>query len=129
MIYSLEDTKSLATSLAKNAKPGDCYCLLGDLGAGKTEFARSFIQSICGDIKVSSPTYNIVLNYDNIYHFDLYRIKHESELEEIGLEDALKNGICLIEWPQIAASFLPTNKIEITFEVIDDQSRKITISQ
>lgn len=136
MFYSLQQTKSLAKDLAKTAKAGDCYCLIGDLGAGKTEFARSFIQELCGDVKVSSPTYNIVLSYESkhqtpftIHHFDLYRIKHESELEEIGLDDALKNGICLIEWPQIAANYLPKKRVDINLQIADENLRRIEIRE
>lgn len=128
-IASLDKTKSIAASFAKSAKPGGCYCLIGELGAGKTEFARAFIQALAGDVTVASPTYNIVQTYDpSIYHFDLYRIEDESELEEIGLEEALEVGICLIEWPQIAQDLLPENAKWIEIEILDEGERKIKIS-
>lgn len=125
--YSLEETKNLARELAKNAKRGECYCLIGNLGAGKTEFARAFIQSICGEIKVLSPTFNIMQSYDQISHFDLYRLKTASELAELGFEEALQNSITLIEWPEIGADFLPAHRTEITLEILPNEKRRITI--
>ncbi len=125
---NLEQTRNIASKLARKAKRGDCYCLIGDLGAGKTEFAREFIRTLCGNVTVASPTFNILQVYEpNIYHFDLYRIKAESELTEIGLDEALQNGICLIEWPQIAENYLPQNRVEIYFEIVDETTRKIEI--
>lgn len=132
-IANLQETKKIAESFAKNAKPKDCYCLIGDLGAGKTEFARSFIQAICGEkTNISSPTFNIIQEYQaenlNVYHFDLYRIEAESELEELGLEEALEQGVCIIEWPDIALSLLPENAIKISFEILEDNKRRILIN-
>ena len=129
--FSLEETQALARKLAHISKRGDCHCLIGNLGAGKTEFARAFIHELCGDINVSSPTFNILQIYDNceipIYHFDLYRIKNPDELIEIGLDDALQNAITLIEWPQVATSLLPENRTEIHIEILNDARRKIVI--
>src|SRR5688572_21718932 len=119
--FSLEETKSLARKLGAKAKRGDCYCLIGDLGAGKTEFARAFIQEICGEVTVTSPTFNILQVYEAkipVYHFDLYRLKNENELAELGIEDALDNGITIIEWPEIANSLLPQSKREIHIEIL-----------
>ena len=142
----LEKTKTVAKDLAKKSKPGDCYCLIGDLGAGKTEFARAFIRELCGDVTVASPTFNIVLSYEfqgfrvndlttpklrnseTIYHFDLYRLNNASELEEIGLEDALEKAITLIEWPQLAENLLPANRKNIEIKIIDESTREIKIS-
>lgn len=129
MECNLEQTRNLARELAREAKTGDCFCLTGDLGAGKTEFARSFIRELCGsDVTVGSPTFNIVQLYgENLYHFDLYRLKDDSELEEIGFREALDKGICLIEWPQVAAQQLPDKKVDIHIEIGDENRRKITI--
>jgi tRNA threonylcarbamoyl adenosine modification protein YjeE len=133
MICNLEQTKNLAKTLAQNAKVGSCFCLTGDLGAGKTEFAKAFIAALVPDAVVTSPTFNIVAVYDfgltSIFHFDLYRLKNEVELEEIGMQEMLQQGICLIEWPQIAANFLPANKVDINIEIVDENTRKITCSQ
>lgn len=128
-IANLEETKQIAIDLADSANIGDCFSLSGDLGAGKTEFARAFIQSICGESEVvSSPTFNIVQIYnDKIAHFDLYRIEAEEELEEIGLEEMLLNHISLIEWPDIAGSYLPKKVCQISIEILEDNNRKISI--
>ena len=130
--YSLEETRSLASKLALGAKRGDCYCLSGDLGAGKTEFARSFIRARMGaEVKVTSPTFNILQIYEAdipIYHFDLYRLKSEGELMEIGLEEALEKGICLIEWPQVAETVLPAERVNIHIDILDENRRKITLA-
>ena len=128
MFYNLDQTKKLAKTLAQNAKVADCFCLIGDLGAGKTEFSRAFIQALCGDVKVTSPTYNIVQQYGQVNHFDLYRIKHETELEEIGFEEMLQTGINLIEWPQIAANLIPATAKKIEIKIIDENLREIICS-
>ena len=148
-IANLEETKKLAKTLAQNAHKGDCFCLIGDLGAGKTEFARAFIQALCGKVKVTSPTFNIVQEYEIrqwrveigenstlhsplpilLYHYDLYRLKHQSELQELGFDDSLVNGITIIEWPQIAQGYLPKKRVEIKIEILDEVTRKITCIQ
>lgn len=147
-MHDVESLKNEAKRLAKNAKARDCYCLIGDLGAGKTEFARAFIQELCGAVTVSSPTFNILQVYERgvrcqvsgvgeeiimhhaqctIYHFDLYRLKDAEELQELGLDEALETGITLIEWPQLAEGYLPDNKKEIHIEILDEKTRRITI--
>ena len=134
-IANLEETKIIAKNLAQKAQKGDCYCLIGDLGAGKTELAREFIRALCGNITVGSPTFNIVQEYTNpnipypIHHYDLYRLKDASELTEIGLEDSLNNAITLIEWPQIAEDLLPANRTIINLEIIDENTRKIKVGR
>jgi tRNA threonylcarbamoyl adenosine modification protein YjeE len=81
--------------------------LLGDLGSGKTTFARFFIESILLDKtqKITSPTFNIIHTYDTkkgpVWHIDLYRITDPSEVPELGLLEAMEDSICLIEWPEI----------------------------
>lgn len=127
-IGDIEKTKSVARGMAKSARPGDVFCLFGDLGAGKTEFARAFIQERCGNVKVGSPTYNIVLSYGDINHFDLYRIKDIAELEEIGFSESIANGISLIEWPQVAVSLIPANAKKVELSIISEDMRKIICS-
>ena len=124
----LEKTKEIAHELAAKAKPGDCYCLHGELGAGKTEFCRAFIKAIYGDVKVTSPTYNIVISYDSVNHFDLYRIKDANELEEIGFSEMLASGINLIEWPEVAGDLIPQDRTDIRLEIIDADNRKISVT-
>lgn len=97
---------------------GDVITLAGDLGVGKTEFARAFIGACVGEeVEVLSPTFTLVQPYETklgtIWHFDLYRLTSEEELVEIGMQEALDNGLSLIEWPQIAAALLPKEKLAI----------------
>lgn len=114
------ETSSLAASLAKTCRIGDCVLLQGDLGMGKTAFARGFIQALAGaDIEVTSPTFTLVQTYPlpqngMVWHYDLYRLKSPDELPEIGLDDALLQGITLIEWPEIAQHYLPEDALTIT---------------
>lgn len=116
--YSKEDTFKLGKELAINAKPGDIFALSGDLGVGKTVFAKGFAQGL--DIKenIASPTFTFVLIYENgrlpLYHFDMYRIADPEELEEIGYEDYFfGNGVCLVEWPSRVEELLPDNTIRV----------------
>ena len=83
-----------------------------------------------------SPTFNLVYSYDTkkgeVFHFDLYRLKSADELENIGFFDALKNGICLIEWPEIAAEFLKNNCLEIEIKIREDlgeEGREVLINK
>ncbi|MEM5501984.1 tRNA (adenosine(37)-N6)-threonylcarbamoyltransferase complex ATPase subunit type 1 TsaE [Ahrensia kielensis] len=116
-----EDALSLfAQDFALALKAGDCIALEGDLGAGKSTFARAVIRAAYGDfdkkIEVPSPTFTLVQLYDSapaIAHFDLYRIADADELDELGLDAALENGAALIEWPSRAADALPADLILI----------------
>lgn len=128
------DTANFASKIAKSAQPGDIYALHGDLGAGKSVFARGFIRELCGpDTEVPSPTFTLVQTYDagkaDIWHFDLYRIKYPEEIFELGWDEALNNGICLIEWPERAENYLPEVHTDILFTPKEDESRMITVEK
>ncbi|MEM7290979.1 MAG: tRNA (adenosine(37)-N6)-threonylcarbamoyltransferase complex ATPase subunit type 1 TsaE, partial [Pseudomonadota bacterium] len=112
-----------AADFAKALKPGDCIALIGDLGAGKTTFARSVIRAAADDfsenLDVPSPTFTLVQLYETpvpIAHLDLYRISDPLELDDLGLGSALQSGAALIEWPERAEGNLPDNLITIAFE-------------
>jgi tRNA threonylcarbamoyladenosine biosynthesis protein TsaE len=112
-------TRRLGAALADLARPGDVLALYGDLGMGKTELARGFVQRLAGaTTEVPSPTFNLVLTYDTatatLWHFDLYRIEREEELAELGLEDAFADGISLIEWPERLGRHLPVDHLTVT---------------
>lgn len=125
------ETRALASTLARKARAGTVYALNGDLGAGKSAFARGFIQTLMGGIDVPSPTFTLVQSYETaigpLYHFDLYRLEEPDEVLELGWEDAMADGICLIEWPQRAGPYLPRRAIPINFTTLSAESRKIDI--
>lgn len=111
------DTRALGRALALRARAGDMIALEGDLGAGKTTLARGFIQHFTGEREeVVSPTFTLAQLYDGpvpIWHFDLYRLKDSMEVLELGLEDALTEGIVLVEWPERMGLFLPQRRLEV----------------
>lgn len=121
-------TRALAVRLAAHARAGDAIGLKGPLGAGKTTFARAFIaaRAALAGVEVDdvpSPTFTLVQTYDfpgdveqspTVFHIDLYRIENPGETIELGLEDAIASGICLIEWPERLENLLPRSRIELT---------------
>jgi tRNA threonylcarbamoyladenosine biosynthesis protein TsaE len=114
-------TADFARALAPCLRPGDVVALSGDLGAGKTAFARALIRALtdAGE-DVPSPTFTLVQIYDApagaLYHFDLYRIESAEELVEIGWDEALDDGIVLVEWPDRAGKLLPPRRLDIAME-------------
>lgn len=111
-------TAALAARLARRARAGDVIALRGELGAGKTTFARAFIHALGGDEEVPSPTFTLVQLYEleaaTIWHFDLYRLQAPEEAWELGIEEALATGIALIEWPERLGPLLPERRLDIT---------------
>lgn len=110
-----KDTIRLGEDLALALGAGDCLALIGDLGAGKSTLARAFIRAMADapDLEVPSPTFTIIQTYPTripVAHLDLYRLSDVSELDELGIHEMLEDGICLIEWPDIAAEILPPNQ-------------------
>lgn len=136
MEYFLPDinaTKELAKKIALISRKHDIVCLKGDLGVGKTTFARFFINNFYDEeVEVVSPTFTIIQNYDTktlqIYHFDLYRLKNKNDVYEVGIEDAFDNGLSLIEWPEIIEDILPANRLEIAILNYGDKGRKAVVS-
>ena len=116
------DLARLAEDIAFATRPGDVIALRGDLGAGKTTLARAIIHALGCDEReeIPSPTFTLVQTYATrrmpVAHFDLYRLNAASEIEELGLDLALKRGIALIEWPERASSTLPASRLEILLE-------------
>lgn len=124
-------TINLGYKLAKMAQVGDCFALFGTLGMGKSVLARAFIQALTPDEDVPSPTFTLVQTYEtpnfDVYHFDLYRIKSAEEIFEIGIEDALYQGVSLIEWPEKMGGYLPRDIFKITITPYSS-GRKIEIT-
>jgi tRNA threonylcarbamoyladenosine biosynthesis protein TsaE len=113
-------TAALAARIAATARPGDAIALSGELGAGKTAFARAFIRARGGSGDVPSPTFTLVQAYElpggTIWHFDLYRLRHPDEAWELGIEDAFRDGISLIEWPDRIGALLPAPRLDVALE-------------
>ena len=126
------ETAHIAAELAQQLKAGDVVALYGTLGAGKTAFCRGLIQALMPNQDVPSPTFTLLQVYDtprfSIYHFDLYRLKTEDEVYELGIEDAFAEGVSLIEWPEKMAALLPQRHIRIQIEP-DGTERRITIER
>ena len=125
----------LGEQLAFVARRGDLLALSGDLGAGKTTLARAIIQSLTGDKgeEIPSPTFTLVQSYATprmpVAHLDLYRLRAPSELEELGLDLALRDGIAIVEWPEQAGDRLPPDRLEVR---LDDSNggaaRRVTLT-
>ena len=127
ILNNLDETHAWASEFAKTLHAPVTVALHGDLGMGKSEIARTIIQSLRGaDTVVPSPTFTLVQSYDGISHFDLYRVNDASELVEIGLPYAIANDITLIEWPDIASDMLPENTIHLYITEHGD-GRKIVV--
>jgi len=113
-------TAALAARLAALAAPGDVIALSGELGAGKTSFARAFIRARGGDETVPSPTFTLAQLYElpggAIWHFDLYRLRRAEDAWELGIEDAFRDAISLIEWPERLGLLLPSRRLTIALE-------------
>ncbi len=131
------ETAAVAHKLATSLTAPCVIALRGDLGAGKTAFARALIRAMPGVAateEVPSPTFTLVQSYETdqgtVWHFDLYRIEQPSEVLELGWDEAMDEGICLIEWPEKAGGYLPTERLDIEITLGEAPSaRRITLHQ
>ena len=130
------ETEMLAAKLAKLARRGDVIALAGDLGVGKTAFARAFIRArLRTDDDVPSPTFTLVQIYEPlslqdpaIWHFDLFRLHLPEDALELAIEDAFAEAITLIEWPERLGGLLPDNRLDLTLMAgADERSRRVLI--
>jgi len=123
-------TATLGATLAQRLRPGDVVGLYGELGSGKTTLARAILRAAAGDpdLIVPSPTFTLVEVYETergtFWHFDLYRLEAHEQVYELGWEDALAEGIVLIEWPQRLGTLLPKH-LSVTLEVDGDGRRAL----
>jgi tRNA threonylcarbamoyladenosine biosynthesis protein TsaE len=129
---SVEETRNVGAKVARTAGPGDVFALVGELGSGKTEFARGFVEALAGHAAVRSPTFSIVNIHGSpdfpIYHFDFYRLKKKEELVEIGFyEYAASDGVTLIEWADLFPEVLPPEAKRIRFIDKGNNERHIFI--
>ena len=128
---SFEQTFSIAESLGKSAQKGEIYCLRGELGAGKTVFAKGFAKGLGITEDVTSPTFAIVNEYIGklpFFHFDVYRIQHIDEMADTGYEEYFySNGVCLVEWADLIQPLIPAQATWITITKISENLRRIDI--
>ncbi|WP_170760950.1 tRNA (adenosine(37)-N6)-threonylcarbamoyltransferase complex ATPase subunit type 1 TsaE [Ruegeria lacuscaerulensis] len=134
-LNSPEETADLAARLGAELRPGDILLLEGEIGSGKTHFARSLIQSLMTVPEdVPSPTFTLVQAYDTeageIWHCDLYRLSAVEEIEELGLIEAFDAAICLVEWPDALGPLTPGAALKLTFETDPNSmdTRHLTLS-
>lgn len=135
--FSVSDTFEIAKNLGKQAKPGELFCLSGDLGVGKTLFSQGFAAGIGVCDHVNSPTFTIVQVYEDgrlpLYHFDVYRIEDPEEMEEVGFSDMIYGeGVCLIEWAELISDILPEHYTQVIIEKDFEKGfdyRSITITE
>ena len=123
-LQSIKDTKELSKKISKNIKLGDTIFLYGEIGVGKTTFVRFLINQLEVESKIKksdilSPTFNIVYNYEikkkNILHYDLYRLKKNKDILELGMFENSENNIIIVEWPKLIKP-KPQDRIDIFFE-------------
>lgn len=124
---SVDDTLKIAQNLESEKFPGMVICLNGDLGSGKTIFVKGFAMALGIEENITSPTFNIVKEYlmgeMPLYHMDVYRIEDN---QEFGVEDYYnKDGVCIIEWADLIENRLPSERLDVTIKVIDEDTRLI----
>lgn len=135
--YSAKETAELGRRLGKEAKAGEVYTLIGDLGVGKTVFTKGIAEGLGITEPVNSPTFTIVQVYDTgrmpFYHFDVYRIGDIEEMDEIGYEDYFYGeGLTMIEWANLIEEILPAKRKDIVIEKDLEKGfdyRKITVTE
>ena len=128
-----EETEAVGAALAETLRPGDVVALYGDLGAGKTAFVRGLARGLGVWETVSSPTFTIVNEYPGkipLFHFDMYRLRDEQELFDIGWEDYLdRGGVCAREWSERVEGAIGPEAVRVTLRCADDAHREIVVSR
>ena len=136
IIKSLDHLKSVSNQIAEKVSNGDCIFLIGEIGVGKTTFTRNFINYLqkkkgMKQTEVLSPTFNLLYEYEiknlKVMHYDLYRIKKNKELDELGIFNENFSSIKIIEWPELLKTKVK-NRLEIYLSYSDKNSeRKLSI--
>jgi len=120
-------TEALGRALAADLAPGDVVLLQGDLGSGKTTLARALIEAAAGEPEAPSPTYALVQTYEGaslaVAHFDLYRLDGPDGLWELGWDDALDEGVVLVEWPERLGALAPAERLVVALTPLGDGRR------
>jgi tRNA threonylcarbamoyladenosine biosynthesis protein TsaE len=125
------ETRALAARLAAAARPGDLLCLVGDLGAGKTQFAKGFATGLGITDTVSSPTFVLMTEYDGrlpLFHLDLYRLDDAADALAGGLLDERQlEGVALVEWAERLGGALPVGRLDVVIDGTGDDPRRIAL--
>lgn len=133
---STGQTKELAGKIAEALKGGDVLLLFGDLGSGKTTFVGYLVEALGIKAKVQSPTFVLHRKYHDpqarittVNHIDLYRITARGDVEHLALQEFFedKDAVTVIEWPQIGKEYMLDNRLEIEFEYVDENTRRIHV--
>lgn len=124
------ETRSLGARIAKELTNGAILCLYGELGGGKTTFVQGLAKGLGVEQRIISPTFIIVRNYGkNFYHIDLYRTENIRDIKGLGLEEIFNDpsNIIVIEWAERMGELLPRDRVDIKFEYMSEEKRRITI--
>ncbi len=132
-IYRLEEINQAALKTFEWSNGRKVWAIYGEMGAGKTTFIHALCENLRVTSAIGSPTYSIINEYKSdagiMYHMDWYRLKDEEEALQAGVEDFIYSGnLCLIEWPEKAASLLPDDYFYIHITVINKETRRISIA-
>jgi len=127
---SPEQTRRIGMRVGGALQTGDVICLQGDLGAGKTTFVQGIAKGWGSLDSVSSPTFILVNIYrradqNQLFHMDAYRLDSTPEAEELDLDSMMADGALIIEWPERLADLIPTERLWIKFEHVDDEEREM----
>lgn len=126
LLPTAEDTDRVGAALAAHLAPGDAVLLHGDLGAGKSALARACIRALLAEDgrdeeDIPSPSFTLVQVYDcargEVWHVDLYRLSGEDGCVELGLDDALDDAICLVEWPDRLGALTPARRLDVALSM------------
>ena len=128
-----DETGGLARSLASALQSPCVIALYGDLGAGKTLFSQALARTLGITEPVTSPTFTLINEYDlpqggKLFHSDVYRLNSADEAIHLGLEELFDEGIVIIEWAERIADMLPEERIDVHFEHVDENQRRLTVT-
>ena len=128
---SERDTIELAQNIESEKFPNMVICLEGDLGSGKTVFAKAFAGSLGIKDNITSPTFNIIKEYNSgemrLFHMDVYRLSDIKQ--DLGIPEYFtKKGVCIIEWSDLIEDLLPKNRLDIRIRIIDENTRQFIIT-